>query len=570
MKPGDRWLLPVLLALACLLTIGTAGWGDLYNETDGQYGSAARIMAGGGSWLVPENDGMPRLTKPPLLYWTMAASMKIFGVNAFAARLPGALATTFWVAVTFLLGAKMGGPWRGFLAGAILLFSLGIFTLGRIIMPEPVFSAFIAAALYCVLRGADDPARRTGWFIGFWFCASLASFSKGWHGLLYPLAIVGAAAFFCKSPPENLRKLLSWEGVLVFCAINLPWYFLIESRFPGCVSNLFFAEYLGHITGSSAPVTNYTVVPRWQFLLLHAAWFFPWSVVALVCLRVPFCGGRVAGRAGPRLPISFANTVIISWAAVVSATVLLAGQRQDYYAMSMWPAFALGVAALIEHRSLRPAAIFLTIFFAFGFGVALALPHFASGTGTASVADRATAWTTVTNFDGSVWKSLRNTALFTLGGATLLALLATLLRGRGQVYSLLAASACLALGAVSGTALVAPFFSLAQAAPAINAATSDDTRLIYDGGLDTGSSLLFYTNLPVTWLNQNPDEDFFVRKFGIGRNLFMTTSELAGLWKSHRPVLFVTESAKLADWESLLSQPLTPIARCGTQVVLKN
>jgi len=583
-KPTERWLLPVLLALAALLTIGTAGWGDLYNETDGQYASAAKVMADGGSWLVPENNGIPRLVKPPLLYWAMAASMKIFGVSEFAARLPSGVAITAWVAVTFLIGVKMGGPWRGFLAGAILLSSLGIFTLGRVIMPEPMFSVFIAAALYCVLRGADDPTRRARWFTGFWFCASLAGFTKGGHGLLYPLVIVGVAAFFCKSARGNLRGLLSWQGALIFCAINLPWYFFIESRFPGYTSNLFFAEQLGHVTGSSTPATDYTVVPRWQFLLLHAAWFFPWSIVAGTVLffrwrdagsRVRRTLGRLAGKWGPRISmsprpsVSFDATLVVSWAAVILATVLLTGQRQDYYAMSMWPAFALGVAGLIEHRSLRPAAIFLTILFAAGFVAALAISHSAPGTGTAPVAARATAWTTVTNFDGTVWQSLRTTALLTFGGATLFSLLAAFLRSRGQVFSLLAATCCLALGALGGTSQVSPFFSLAQAAPTLNAASAD-TRLIYDGGLDTGSSLLFYTNIPVTWLDQNPDKDFIVRKFGIGRNLHMTTSELAGLWKSGTPILFVTESAKLADWESLLSQTLIPIARCGTQVVLKN
>ncbi|MGA7880031.1 MAG: glycosyltransferase family 39 protein, partial [Terrimicrobiaceae bacterium] len=141
--------MPLLLALAAALTLGTAGWGDLYNETDGQYCGAAKVMVRSGSWLIPENDGIPRLVKPPLLYWAIAVSMKAFGINEFAARLPNALALTAWVGVTFLIGTHVGGRSRGFLAGIILLTSLGTFTLGRIVMPEPLFSAFIAAALYC-------------------------------------------------------------------------------------------------------------------------------------------------------------------------------------------------------------------------------------------------------------------------------------------------------------------------------------------------------------------------------------------------------------------------------------
>jgi 4-amino-4-deoxy-L-arabinose transferase-like glycosyltransferase len=100
-NPHGRWQLILLIALAAALTLGTSGWGDLYNETDGQYGGAAKVMLQTGSWLIPENDGIPRLVKPPLLYWALAASMKIFGVNEFAARVPNALAVTFWVGVTF-------------------------------------------------------------------------------------------------------------------------------------------------------------------------------------------------------------------------------------------------------------------------------------------------------------------------------------------------------------------------------------------------------------------------------------------------------------------------------------
>ena len=149
-----RWQLPLLILVAVALTVGTAGWGSLYNETDGQYGGAAKVMARSGSWLIPENDGIPRLVKPPLLYWMLAASMKAFGVNEFAARLPNALAIVVWVVVTFLIGKRMGGDSRGLVAGMILLTSVGTFTLGRIVMPEPLFSrVYRCVALLRFARG---------------------------------------------------------------------------------------------------------------------------------------------------------------------------------------------------------------------------------------------------------------------------------------------------------------------------------------------------------------------------------------------------------------------------------
>lgn len=576
MKRTDRRLWLVLFLLAVGLCLATAGWGDLYNETDGQYGAAAKTMAQGGSWGIPENDGIPRLVKPPLLYWTMAVSMKIFGVNAFAARLPSAVALVAWVLLTAGIGTRMGGAWRGFLAGGILLTWLGLFTLGRIVMPEPMFAAFIAAALYCLLCGWEQSTRRTFWDLGFWLCAALASFTKGPHGLLYPLLIVGGAVLLHSPARHDLRGLISWWGLGLFLVINLPWYLYVESQFPGWTANLFFTEQLGHVVGNAAPATDYSIVPRWQFLLLHTAWFFPWSLVAGVVIFQSWIHAPADApqRIGRSLRNTFPAALVTSWAVVVLVSVLLAGQRQDYYAMAMWPAVALGMAALIENRSLRPAAMILTLVLFLGFLTALFLPWLPlaapSGAGTATVADRATAWTTLTNFDLSVWHHLSHTALWSLGLSALGAAIASVLTGRKQVFALLAAASALALGAISGFSSVSPYFSLARVAPFLTANASPESRLIYDGGLDSGSSLLFYTDLPVTWLDQNPAEDFITRKFGIGRKLFLTTPEFLKIWNSSAPIFLVTEGSKLTYWQKVTGFYLVPVAQCGTQIILKN
>lgn len=555
-------LLAVLLALSAALLVATAGWGDLYNETDGQYGGAAKVMAAGGSWLIPENNGIPRLVKPPLLYWTMAASMQGFGVNAFAARLPSALALSAWVILTYFIGSQLGGPWRGFVSGLVLLTSLGTFTLGRIVMPEPLFAMFIAAAISCALRGQSAQAGKAGWFAGFWLCAALASFSKGWHGLLYPLAVIGLAALLCPGARPGLRGLLSWQGPLIVAAINLPWYIAVEWRFPGYLQNLFFAEQLGHVTGSDAPATSYTDVPRLQFLLLHLAWFFPWSLAAGCALWQRRREAREAVMA-----MSWPTAVCLSWIVVIGGSALLIGERQDYYAMAMWPAFALAAAGLLEKASLRGPALATAVLLGGALLAAVSLPGGVPARETAAVAERATAWTTLTNFDPSVWVSLRTTAVWALGGGMLAALLAAAVPGRRAALCAMAAcGTCLALGALGGTSLVSPYFSLAGAADKIPAGAS----VVYDGGIDTGSSLLVYTDARILLLDQDPDDDFIVRKFGIGRDRYITTEQWIQLWKTAKgPLVFITEQRDLAAWDAKLGGMPPPAARCGTQVILR-
>jgi 4-amino-4-deoxy-L-arabinose transferase-like glycosyltransferase len=554
--------MPLLIALSVALTLGTAGWGNLYNETDGQYGGAAKVMTRSGSWLIPENDGIPRLVKPPLLYWALATSMKIFGVNEFAARLPNALAIIAWVAVTFLIGQRMGGSPRGLLAGVILLTSVGTFTLGRIVMPEPMFSAFVAAALYCALRAVDSTAHRRAWFLGFWLFASLASFTKGWHGLLYPLAIVGVAAIFSRPAQQSLRGLVSWQGILLFVMINLPWYLYIEFRFPGYLHNLLVAEQLGHVIGVSTPATSYADVPRCQFLLLQLAWLFPWSlgIVGAAPLAALFL------QRPRRVVPTFPGLILAAWIAVVMGSVLLTGQRQDYYAMSMWPAFALIMAWALERSRIQLWLVVLAILLAAAL-VWSQIPGLAKSSDTATLAERATAWTTLLSFDRTVWATLQTTAWLSLGGAFLFVLLALLpCRPKIKLAAIAASAVCLDLGAVSGTSLVSPYFSLAKVARDI----PENAQIVYDGGMDTGSSLLFYSDSPVILLDQDPDDDFVVRKFGIGRDRFLTIAEFIEFWNSASATVFITEQSKLASWKELLGVSLAPAAHCGTQILLKN
>ena len=57
-----------------------------------------------GNWLVTHYDGKPEMvgTKPPLLIWCIALSMKVFGYNEFALRLPSAVCAMSTTIIIFL------------------------------------------------------------------------------------------------------------------------------------------------------------------------------------------------------------------------------------------------------------------------------------------------------------------------------------------------------------------------------------------------------------------------------------------------------------------------------------
>src|SRR2546421_4103136 len=167
--PTRHALLAFLLALAALLHIGTAGWGDLFDGTEGQFAGGAREMVESDRWLVPTNDGAPLVEAPPLAYWAVAFTYKAFGVRLTAARLPVAFATIGAVALTFLIGERLAGYWRGFTAGPIYLCSVGAFFPAPLGGPKPRLAVFVCGSVYLPCRGYQHQKFRRLWFAGFWF-----------------------------------------------------------------------------------------------------------------------------------------------------------------------------------------------------------------------------------------------------------------------------------------------------------------------------------------------------------------------------------------------------------------
>jgi 4-amino-4-deoxy-L-arabinose transferase-like glycosyltransferase len=225
-------LLPGLLLYPCL------GF-HLFEPDESRYAEIPREMLLQGEFVVPLLQGEPYLDKPPLLYWLVMASYRLFGAHDWSARLVPALAVHACVLLVYLFGRRWLGERPAWWGALLLGLAPGFLGMGRLLLLDSLLTLWTTLALFSAFEATRGPRLRWGWWLLSAVACGLGVLTKG------PVALLLLA------PPLWLYHRLSrqgcragWRALLTFAAVvaglGLPWYVALAVRVPGFAAYFFW------------------------------------------------------------------------------------------------------------------------------------------------------------------------------------------------------------------------------------------------------------------------------------------------------------------------------------------
>jgi len=108
-KPRVLIVSLVIMVITAMLLLPFVGSIHLFDTDEVNYAESAREMLLTGDYMNVQIDYEPFPEKPPLFFWLQALSMKLLGVNEFAARFPNVICGILTMLSLYLIGRRIYG-----------------------------------------------------------------------------------------------------------------------------------------------------------------------------------------------------------------------------------------------------------------------------------------------------------------------------------------------------------------------------------------------------------------------------------------------------------------------------
>ncbi len=352
----------LLLALPFFTSLGAP---SVWDSNEAYYVQTPREMVERGDWIVPYFNGEPRLNKPPLAYWVVAAFYRCFGTSFWWERLVMATLAYACLWIIFWMGRMLFSEPTALLAAGMFATSFRFLMLSRRLLIDVLLLFCVLAAIACFLHWWKKGDRKALLFSSLFF--GLGFLAKG------PVALLPAIALFLYLLLSGQRARLKsapWLlSILLFLSISSSWFLVLGFQLGWeSVANFLWTENLGRFT-------HIQFGPERGPLFYVGAFFvdyFPWSFLFVGAVldwfrsrrrpdpnaegvqgaAVASSEAQVTGPSGPSASIALLGCWILIYLLVFS----FSQNKQEYYILPVYPAASLWLA-----HYLRQARLGLTV-----------------------------------------------------------------------------------------------------------------------------------------------------------------------------------------------------------------
>lgn len=274
----------IFFIVAYLLPLG----GRLMTRPDEfRYAEIPREMLATGAWMNPRLNGVKYFEKPTLGYQLIALSMRVFGENPFAIRLPSALGTLVAAAMIYLIcrREKLSRFWASAATGIYLVTGL-VYGIGTFAVLDAPFAAALTVSVgaFYLADRSDEKTETVLWLAVVGIATSMAFMLKGFLALVLPVIV--AVPFLIWR--RDWKKLLTfpWLPLVIVLLIALPWALAQHRADPDFWSYFFIEEHWKRFTSRTY---DRKPQPFWYFVPVLLIGAMPsgvlWFSGALGCTK---------------------------------------------------------------------------------------------------------------------------------------------------------------------------------------------------------------------------------------------------------------------------------------------
>jgi 4-amino-4-deoxy-L-arabinose transferase-like glycosyltransferase len=236
-KQAYFWLLLIIVASILLIRLGAA---PIYILDEAKNAQCAKEMLQRNDLVVPTFNDILRSDKPPLHYFFMMFSYKLFGISAYSARFFSAVMGILTILVTYFYTKKQFNAWIAFCSVVILAACTHFLFEFRLSVPDPYLIFFLTLGLFSAYTWIQEKKSLQLYIASASF--GLAIMAKGPVALVLPGLCLLIWILWQKRWDVLFSKRLL-PALFLMVAIALPWYISVHIATDGAWTKGFFLDH---------------------------------------------------------------------------------------------------------------------------------------------------------------------------------------------------------------------------------------------------------------------------------------------------------------------------------------